>query len=132
MEKKKKVRKEILWDLDKEYWTLLFRKILETLLSVKVWVIFSVMSISTWLLIHTHPDGQSYINGQVWGTVNTSVISVVIALREGFKISRIRKEGEGMVEDFANGNGHHNHRDRDEYGEDFIKPRKPTRRISFT
>jgi len=74
--------------LNKEYWTLFFMKIIETMISVKVWVIFSIMYLSTWLLIN------QFIEGGVWGTVNTAVISTVLAVREGFKISRVRKEDE--------------------------------------
>jgi hypothetical protein len=104
----KKERTFTNWDMDREYIELLIRKILETLLSVKVWIIFGVLWLSTWLLTHVGVNGQSYINGQVWGTVNASVISVVVALREGFKISRIRKQNEGEVEDFGDHYDHQN------------------------
>lgn len=79
---------------DKNYWVVVGRKIVETLISVKIWVIFSIMVTSTWLLIH------QFIDGNVWGTVNAAVISCVIVVREGFKIKR--QKNNYVVEDINN------------------------------
>jgi len=69
---------------NKDYIISVSKKVLETLISVKVWIIFSILIVSTYLLI------KGYISGQVWGTVNTAVISTIAAIREGFKISRAK------------------------------------------
>jgi hypothetical protein len=76
---------------DKDYWVTVGHKIVETIISVKVWVIFSIIVISTILLV------KSFIDGTVWGTVNTAVISTVIAVREGFKITRTRQQKEKYI-----------------------------------
>lgn len=60
-----------------------FEKIVTIFLSVKVQVIASILTISTWLLMH------DFINGGEWTTVNTTVISIIVGLRETFKMSAI-------------------------------------------
>jgi len=60
-----------------------FEKIVTIMLSVKVHIMVSLLVISTWLLVN------GYISGGEWTTVNTTVISIVIGLRETFKMSAI-------------------------------------------
>lgn len=60
-----------------------FEKIVTIMLSVKVHIMVSLLIISTWLLVN------GYISGGEWTTVNTTVISIVVGLRETFKMSAI-------------------------------------------
>ena len=60
-----------------------FEKIITIMLSVKVHIIVSLLAVSTWLLVN------GYISGGEWTTVNTTVISIVIGLRETFKMTAI-------------------------------------------
>lgn len=59
-------------------------KIIETMLSVKVWIIFSFVILATVLLIF------GFISATVWGSSTTTVISLVLAVREGFKVSKVK------------------------------------------
>lgn len=70
--------------LSKEFWDGVLIKITETMISVKVWTIFSVLLISTYLLMN------GFISDSVWGSVNSGIIATVFALRESFKIARIK------------------------------------------
>jgi len=61
-----------------------FEKVIENLISVKVWIIFSVIVASSVFL------GFGLLSGSVWASVNGGVISTVIALREVFKVAKIK------------------------------------------
>ena len=61
-----------------------FRKFVENVLSVKVWVIFVILVTSSVFLC------IGLVSGTVWASLNAGVISTIFALRESFKISRIR------------------------------------------
>lgn len=69
--------------LNKKFWDGVLVKLIETSISVKVWTIFSVLLISTFLLIN------GYISDTIWGSVNSGIIATVFALRESFKIARV-------------------------------------------
>ena len=73
--------------LEKKFWDSVLVKLVETMISVKVWVIFALLTISTILLI------KGFITATVWGSVNAGVISTVFALREGFKVAKIKEIG---------------------------------------
>lgn len=66
-----------------EYFEAVGKKVLETLLSVKVWTIAAIIVVST---IMVYDDRLS---GSTWASINGSVIATVFALREGFKIKRV-------------------------------------------
>jgi len=61
-----------------------FEKVIENLISVKVWIIFSMLIASSVFL------GFGILSGSVWASVNGGVISTVIALREVFKVAKIK------------------------------------------
>lgn len=61
-------------------------KFVENLLSIKVWVIFSVLGISTGLVLLGKLDGVT------WASINGGVVSTVLALREAVKISKIKSD----------------------------------------
>jgi len=69
----------------KEFWSEVLCKITENAISVKVSTIFIYMCLSTYLVIN------GYITGEYWVGGNAGIISTVFALREGFKISKIRE-----------------------------------------
>ena len=60
------------------------QKFVENLLSVKVWIVFSVLILSSLFLY------LGLLTGAVWGSVNGGVISTICALREAFKVARVR------------------------------------------
>ena len=71
--------------LDIEFWDGVMCKIVESVVSVKVATIIAFMTISTLLLVN------GYITGNYWAGGNAGIISTVFALREGFKISKIKE-----------------------------------------
>ena len=70
--------------MDKEFWSSAGVKLVENLLSVKVWTIFALLFISAFLVWY------GKMSGDVFAAVNGGVISTVYALREGFKITKIK------------------------------------------
>jgi len=74
--------------MDKNYWVLVGKKVLETAISVKVLTIAALMTISTMAL------WCGKMTGGEWGAVNGGVIATVYALREAFKVARL-KNGNG-------------------------------------
>ena len=69
---------------DKSFGRKAFEKIIENLISVKVWIIFAVLIVSSIFL------SFELLSGSVWASVNGGVISTVIALREVFKVAKIK------------------------------------------
>ena len=64
------------------------KKLIETLLSVKVWCILGVLiSSSIFLAIDK-------LSGAQWATMNGSVISTIMAVREAFKVAKVRTPDE--------------------------------------
>ena len=76
-----------------KFWKSVGAKLIENLISVKVWTIFVLMVISTVLVWHDK------ISGDIWAAVNGGVISTVFALREGFKVAKVRKLENGDAKD---------------------------------
>lgn len=72
--------------MDPKFKKAAMRKFVENMLSVKVWVIIFLLVISTAMLIN------GFITGDVWAAVNGGVISTVFALREGFKVAKVKSE----------------------------------------
>lgn len=72
--------------MDQNFWANTGKKIIETFISVKVLTIIALLAISTkFVLLHLMTGGE-------WAAVNGGVISTVYALREGFKISKIKSK----------------------------------------
>jgi len=72
--------------MDKVFWTRAGKKLVENLLSVKVWIIAAFLIVSTKLLI------MGLLTGVVWGSVNGGVISSVLAVREALKVAKVKSE----------------------------------------
>lgn len=70
--------------MNRQFWKGAGVKLIENLLSIKVWTIFALL-ISTAIL--TWFDKMS---GDAFAAVNGGVISTVYALREGFKITKVK------------------------------------------
>ncbi len=68
------------------FWLGVIKKLIETVISVKVIVISTVLIIST-EFVYT-----GLMTGAEWGMVNGGVISTVFTLREAFKISKVKSE----------------------------------------
>jgi len=68
------------------WWTGVFKKIIETLISVKVLTIIALLTVSTMMVYAGKMDGDT------WAAVNGGVISTVFALREGFKITKVKSD----------------------------------------
>jgi len=71
--------------ITKEFWDDVVCKIVESLVSVKVVTIITFMITSTLLLVNGYIESSHWVGG------NAGIISTVYALREGFKISKIRE-----------------------------------------
>lgn len=78
---------------EKTFKKLAWRKIVENLISVKVWTIFVLMFLSSSMVY------AGLMTGAVWASVNGGVISTVFAMREAFKVSKIRRISKDEAED---------------------------------
>ncbi len=69
------------------------KKIVESLVSVKVWIIVALLIVSTYLVTH------GFIGGGEWAAVNGGVISTVFAMREAFKVAKVNSDDDskGMM-----------------------------------
>jgi len=71
--------------MDKLWFMALGKKIIETIISVKVLTITAVLIISTKLVV------LNLLTGSDWAFVNGGVIATVFALREGMKIAKVHR-----------------------------------------
>ena len=72
--------------MDKKFWAKVGIKLVENLISVKVWVILIFLIVSTKLLL------LGLLTGIVWSTTNAGVISTVFAMREAFKVAKVKSD----------------------------------------
>ena len=70
--------------MDKKFWTRVGIKLVENLISVKVWIIFTFLAVSTYLLM------AGLLTAVIWGSVNGGIISSVLAVREAMKVAKIK------------------------------------------
>jgi hypothetical protein len=77
----------------KEFAIKAFRKFIENLLSIKVWVIFTYIFSSLYLVVNSHMTGETF------ATSTGAVISVVLAIREGIKVRRISAASNGATKE---------------------------------
>jgi len=68
---------------EKNWWVSVGKKVVETLISVKFITLVALISISSTMVFAGKMDGET------WATLNGALITVVIALREGFKVTKI-------------------------------------------
>jgi hypothetical protein len=73
-------------DKKESFWVIAGKKLVENMLSVKVWVIFSLLGVSTKLVL------MSLMSADVWAAVNGGVISTVFAMREAFKVAKVKSD----------------------------------------
>jgi len=69
---------------NKEYWSEVFEKVIDNLISAKMWIIYLVLTVTTILVWH------GKISGGDFTTINTTLITVVAAMREVFKIEQVK------------------------------------------
>ncbi len=75
--------------MEQPFCTRAWRKFVENCLSIKVWVIFAYMAACFVLVV------KGLMDGAVFAETNAAVIGVVLAIREGIKIAKIRKSTNG-------------------------------------
>ena len=75
--------------MDKNFWKEAGEKLIENLLSVKVWAIFAIIIISSLLCFN------GLMTGDTWAAVNGGVISTVFAMREAFKVAKVKSQKDG-------------------------------------
>ena len=73
----------------KSIFKLAFHKLVENLVSVKVWTIFVLLGVTTFLCYVGKLTGGEFI------AINGGVITTVYALREGFKVAKINRLNNG-------------------------------------
>jgi hypothetical protein len=76
----------------KEFVIKAFKKFVENLLSIKVWVIFTYIFSSLYLVVNNH------MTGEIFASSTGAVISIVLAIREGIKVRRISAASNGATE----------------------------------
>lgn len=67
----------------KKFIELSIKKLLENLLSIKVWIIFTYIFCSFYLVINDK------MTGNIFATSTGSIISIVLAIREGIKVKKL-------------------------------------------
>lgn len=77
------------------WWIMVGKKVIETIISVKVLVIFTV------LLVSTNALYAGLIAGGAWAGLNGGVISTVFALREAFKVNKIKSDTQESKDTFV-------------------------------
>ncbi len=65
------------------------QKVIENLISIKVWILVSVITISSFAL------WDNLITAQVWSSMISGMVVTVFGLREGFKVAKIKALNEG-------------------------------------
>jgi len=70
--------------LSYSFWDSVFVKVTESLISVKVWGLVAITTLSSVFLV------KGYINGDNWVMINSSVYGIIYGMREIFKMSRIK------------------------------------------
>jgi len=74
-----------------KYWLSVGKRVIDLCLSVKVLTIAALLIISTFALF------RGFMDGVTWATLNGGLITAVIAVREGFKVARIRTLENGSI-----------------------------------
>lgn len=74
-----------------KYWLSVGKRVIDLCLSVKVLTIAALLTISTFALF------RGFMDGVTWATLNGGLITAVIAVREGFKVARIRTLENGSI-----------------------------------
>jgi hypothetical protein len=77
----------------KEFAIKAFKKFMENLLSIKVWVIFTYVFSSLYLVVN------GFMTGEIFATSSGAVISIVLAIREGIKVRRISAASNGATKE---------------------------------
>jgi len=77
--------------MNKEYWVAVGKRIIDIILSVKVLTLTAIIVISSAAL------WTGKMTGTEWASLNGMLISAVIAIREGFKVSRIKAIANGTI-----------------------------------
>lgn len=68
-------------------------KFIENILSIKVWIIFTYVLISFYLVT------IDKMTGQVFATSSGSIISIVLAIREGIKVRKLSAASNGKTKE---------------------------------
>lgn len=71
--------------LTADFWDSVFVKLVATFISVKVWALFSILTIPTVLL------SKGLIDGGEWTTTVTTCFATIIGVREIYKIASVRQ-----------------------------------------
>ena len=77
----------------KEFVIKAFKKFTENLLSIKVWIIFTYVFSSIYLVVN------GFMTGETFATSSGAVISVVLAIREGIKVRKISAASNGATKE---------------------------------
>jgi len=76
----------------KEFMIKSIKKFVENILSIKVWVIFTYIIMALYLVM------QDKMTGEMFATSSGSIISIVLAIREGIKVRRISAASNGATD----------------------------------
>ncbi len=94
-----KVKEEDVMSSQKEWWIRAYQKLVENLLSVKVWILGGGMIISSIMVWHI--AGLEEVKAETlvslfsdWCAYNGGTVTAVLGLREAFKVAKI-KNGNG-------------------------------------
>lgn len=67
-----------------KFWDAALVKIVESLISVKVWGLIAITVLSSMFLV------KGYLDGGNWVAINGTIYGIIYGMREIFKISRIK------------------------------------------
>ena len=82
----------------KQWWIRAYQKLLENMLSVKVWILGGNAIISAWLVWKFQTPDTIGTMFSDWCAFNGGVVTAIIGLREAFKVAKV-KNGNGENKD---------------------------------
>ena len=80
---------------EKTFKKLVWRKMVENIISVKVWVIFTIILVSSIMVF------MGFMSAPIFASMNGGIISTVFAMREVFKVAKIKQVSEEEAKDMA-------------------------------
>jgi hypothetical protein len=70
--------------MDKKYWQAVLNKVIENLTSMKWWYFVTILAVSTKLVLMSLMTSGEFV------TLNTTLLSIIVGMREIMKISKVK------------------------------------------
>jgi hypothetical protein len=74
----------------KEWWIRAYQKLIENMLSIKVWVLAANALVSAFLVYKLHTEANVAEMFSDWCAFNGGVVTAIIGMREAFKVAKVK------------------------------------------